>query len=170
MQSASAKVRTAAVILLCGVISSGLQAQSHDSAHHEHMAEMNRRGAEAMGFDQQNATHHFQLSKNGGVIEVSANDPQDKPTLNQIRLHLENQAKQFGNGDFGASEHTHGRVPPGVETMQRLKSDIHYGFQATPAGGKITIESEAPEALAAIHDFLKFQIEDHETGDSTAVH
>jgi hypothetical protein len=36
-------------------------------------------------------------------------------------------------------------------------------------GGRIRIETDSPEALAAIHDFLRFQIKDHETGDPLTV-
>jgi hypothetical protein len=32
-------------------------------------------------------------------------------------------------------------------------------------GGQVSIESNDPIALAAIHDFLRFQITDHGTGD-----
>jgi len=37
--------------------------------------------------------------------------------------------------------------------MQRLKSSVSY-----------TIATTDPTALAAIHKFLRFQIEDHQTG------
>jgi len=160
------------VILAGGLLSQGhppLRAQTHDSDHQHHMAELDRRGGEAMGFDQRTTEHHFRLSKAGGAVEVSAKDPGDQAAIKQIGVHLKMQEKKFGAGDFGASEHTHGRVPPGVETMQRLRSDITYQYQPLKNGGRLRISSTRPEAVNAIHDFLKFQIEDHETGDSTQV-
>jgi hypothetical protein len=36
-------------------------------------------------------------------------------------------------------------------------------------GGHIRIATESPEALAAVHDFLRFQIKDHQTGDPLTV-
>jgi hypothetical protein len=50
--------------------------------------------------------------------------------------------------------------------MKLLKADIHYRYEEIPAGGKVRIESKDPVALAAIHDFLRFQITEHGTGDS----
>jgi hypothetical protein len=162
------------VILAGGLLSEGLPtlplcAQTHDSDHQHHMAELERRGGEAMGFDQRTTEHHFRLSKAGGAVEVSAKDPGDQKVIEEIRAHLKMQEKKFGAGDFGASEHTHGHVPPGVETMQRLRSDITYKYQPLKNGGRLTISSSTPEAVNAIHNFLKFQIDEHETGDSTQV-
>jgi len=34
-----------------------------------------------------------------------------------------------------------------------------------PDGGKVRISTRNHDALNAIHDFLTFQIEDHQTGD-----
>jgi hypothetical protein len=36
-------------------------------------------------------------------------------------------------------------------------------------GGRIRIATESREALAAVHDFLRFQIKDHQTGDPLTV-
>jgi hypothetical protein len=44
-----------------------------------------------------------------------------------------------------------------------------YGYDATDFGGRLRISSGNREAITAVHDFLRFQISDHETGDSTEV-
>jgi hypothetical protein len=49
--------------------------------------------------------------------------------------------------------------------MQRLKGEITYKYEKTERGGRVRITTQNPEALEAIHDFLKFQIADHKTGD-----
>jgi hypothetical protein len=36
-------------------------------------------------------------------------------------------------------------------------------------GGLVRLRTENAEALAAIHEFLRFQIKDHQTGDSLEV-
>jgi hypothetical protein len=72
----------------------------------------------------------------------------------------------FGNGDFSTPMFAHDGVPPGVTTMKLMKSAIHYTYQEIPSGGRVRIESEDPIAVAAIHDFLRSQITDHQTGDS----
>jgi len=41
---------------------------------------MMTRGEAEMGFSQGKTTHHFVMLKDGGVIQVSANDPKDDTT------------------------------------------------------------------------------------------
>ena len=49
--------------------------------------------------------------------------------------------------------------------MKQKKASIEWKFEETEAGGRVRIATKNTEALAAIHEFLRFQIEDHETGD-----
>jgi hypothetical protein len=60
----------------------------------------------------------------------------------------------------------HDQVPPGVLAMQSRKDQIQYRFEESKLGGRVVITSGDPEALAAVHDFLSFQIREHKTGDS----
>ena len=52
-------------------------------SHEEHLkqiakdAELKKRGEAAMGFDQDKATHHFLIQKDGGVIQVTVSDKKD---------------------------------------------------------------------------------------------
>jgi hypothetical protein len=39
----------------------------------------------------------------------------------------------------------------------------------TPNGASVKVSSRNPQAVAAIHDFLKFQIQDHQTGDPLTI-
>jgi hypothetical protein len=73
------------------------------------------------------------------------------------------------NGDFSTPIFIHGGVPPGITTMNLMKSAIRYIYEEMPSGGKVRIKSDDPVAVAAIHDFLRFQITDHQTGDSLEV-
>jgi hypothetical protein len=136
--------------------------------HHDHDA-MNARGEKAMGFSQTATTHHFRLLPDGGYVQVQANLADDTASRDHIRMHLQEQAKKFAGGEFGAPELTHDRVPPGVPQMQKLKSSIRYQYEEIEGGGRLRITSKDPAAVAAIHQFLKFQIEDHKTGDPTEV-
>jgi hypothetical protein len=38
-----------------------------------------------------------------------------------------------------------------------------------PNGARVKVSSQNPKAVAAIHDFLRFQIQDHRTGDSSVI-
>ena len=53
--------------------------------------------------------------------------------------------------------------------MKELKDSIRYSAEPLSDGGRIKIETSSPEGVAAIHDFLRFQIKEHETGDPTTL-
>ncbi len=127
------------------------------------------RGDHAMGFSHETTTHHFHLYQSGGVIEVSADDPKDINSRDQIRMHLSHIVIMFSNGDFNVPMFIHDRNPPGASTMSKLRDQIHYKLEETPLGARIEIVTANKEALSAIHDFLRFQISDHKTGDSVDI-
>jgi hypothetical protein len=110
-------------------------------------------------------THHFFLKQDGGVIQVEANDQKDETNRDNIRMHLGHIARALQSGDFDIPMFVHNTVPPGVPEMKRLQKQIRYIFEETPAGGRVAISTTNAEALAAIHRFLRFQIEEHKTGD-----
>ncbi len=139
------------------------------TAHHDHLAGVNARGDHAMGFSHAKTTHRFRLFPDGGAIEVSANDAADAASRDEIRSHLRTIAKAFAEGVFDVPAAVHDRVPPGVPTMKRRKAEIAYRYEQTERGAVVRITTANRDAVDAIHDFLRFQIEDHRTGDPTAV-
>ncbi len=80
-------------------------------------------------------------------------------------MHLAHIATLFAAGDFNIPMLIHDRVPPGVPAMHKFKSAIKYRYEKTWRGGRVHITTSNPDALAAIHEFLCFQITDHQTGD-----
>jgi hypothetical protein len=168
-------------LLFCATSSTTAQETQKDDAmescplhkqhatEHSHHAAVEKHGDQAMGFPHEATTHHFRLATDGGAIEVTANDAQDKTNAEAIRSHLSHIAIMFGGGDFSTPMFIHDGVPPGVTTMKLLQAKIHYRYEEISAGGRVRIESSDPVALAAIHDFLRFQITDHQTGDSLEV-
>ena len=131
----------------------------------QHSPDVDERGDKAMGFDHTKTTHHFLLKKDGGVIEVSANSADDRSSIGQIQMHLQHIAKAFASGDFAIPMFVHNQVPPGVPVMKRFVAEINYTYEPMQNGARVVINSENSEATAAIHDFLRFQIRDHNTGD-----
>jgi hypothetical protein len=129
------------------------------------MSDMIERGEKGMGFSQTKTTHHFYLSKAGGIIQVEANDEIDQTSRDQIRLHLGHIARMFSEGNFDIPMFVHDQVPPGVPEMKKMKAVISYEFEETKGGGRVRISSSDSQALAAIHNFLRFQITEHKTGD-----
>jgi hypothetical protein len=161
--------RVPAILIAVSVGGSVLLAQEKGSEPSCHHAKVDDRGDHVMGFDHAKTSHHFLLSKSGGSIEASASDPDDVATVEAIRGHFAHIAGMFAEGNFEAPMLIHDRIPPGVPTLKRQKALIEWKFEETPSGGRVRITTKNAEALAAIHEFLRFQIEDHRTGDPTEV-
>ena len=134
--------------------------------HTAHQAVVEHHGDQAMGFPLDKTTHHFRMERDGGAIEVSVNDLNDKANTAAIRSHLAHIATMFGDGNFSAPMFIHDGIPPGVTIMRLLKSGIHYTYEDMAMGGRVRLKSDNPIAVAAIQDFLRFQITEHQTGDS----
>jgi len=138
--------------------------------HEQHMkemhkdAELKKRGALAMGFDQDKTTHHFRATPTGGSIEVGVKDAADAVSRDQIRTHLKEIADAFAKGNFAKPFQTHAEVPPGVPAMQQLKAVIRYKYEETPDGGAVRITTADPDALKAVHEFLAYQGREHHGG------
>ncbi len=137
------------------------------AAHGEHAA-LDHRGDQVMGFGYTQTTHHFLIEKDGGVIQVEANDGADSPSRDQIRSHLSQIAEAFSRGDFAMPKEIHDRILPGVPEMIRLKDALSYRYEDSKRGGRVRITSADPVAIEAVHAFLRAQIEDHRTGDPPA--
>jgi hypothetical protein len=159
---------------------SGLQLSAQDvqscPMHKEHMkeasqhqADVEKHGDEAMGFPHDKTTHHFRLYSDGGAIEVTVNNAKDSQIMDAIRSHLTHIVTMFSNGEFSIPMFVHDQVPPGVPVMKEKRAEISYTFEELPAGRTVRIKTTNPDALKAIHDFLRFQIEDHHTGDTTEI-
>lgn len=119
---------------------------------------------QAMGFPHDKTTHHFRLYSDGGAIEVTANEAKDSQDIQAIQSHLKHIVAMFFQGNFSIPMFVHNLVPPGVSAMKERRGDISYSFEVLTAGGKVRIRTTDPDALKAIHEFLRFQINDHHTG------
>jgi hypothetical protein len=132
-------------------------------------AGVDKRGDQGMGFSHEKTTHHFHLLADGGAIAIQTNESTDAASQEAIRQHLVMIAVKFSHGDFAIPMFIHATVPPGVEEMKRLKAKITYETENTEFGAQMRITTRDAEALTAIHRFLRFQIQDHQTGDSLEV-
>ena len=142
-------------LLLMTLLAAG---QAHDPLH--------ARGAKVMGFDQDKTAHHFYLYDDGGAVDVSVKDASNAKDRDAIRSHLPHIAMMFGEGTFDAPMLVHdSKNVPGTTAMAKLKNRISYKYVETSGGGRVDIVTKDPSALAAVHDFLMFQIKDHKTGD-----
>ena len=151
------------------LLSYGQQPHPVDHSTMDHSKMVQQNGERAMGFSQTQTTHHFLLRKDGGAIQVEANSAEDRDNRDKIRTHLAEIAKEFKKGIFTTPFAVHRVVPPGVPEMDKLKDDITYSYEETDRGARVRITSKNKAALDAIHAFLKFQIEEHKTGDPIAL-
>ena len=160
---------TALLVLFFVLASISIAQQPSVSSQSTRQSGVPERGDHMMGFSHDATTHHFHLLKDGGEIVVTANDPNDRASINEIRTHLNHIVGMFSNGNFNAPMLIHDTNPPGVATMTRLKSDIRYSVSEVPNGAMIRIQTSNPETTDAVHAFLLFQIVDHKTGDAPTI-
>ena len=140
------------------------------AARQDHHGSNDQRGTMVMGFDQARTTHHFLLFNDGGAIEVSVNDAADTKNRDAIRSHLPHIAMMFGGGNFDAPMLVHdAKNVPGTKAMTEHKGAIRYQYVETAKGSLVDIVTSDPTAIAAVHQFLKFQIAEHKTGDPTTL-
>jgi hypothetical protein len=141
--------------------------------HAQHMAaqhtDVDTRGDRVMGFSHETAKHSFRLLADGGAVEVRANDANDGDTIAAIRGHLQEIAKEFAAGKFAKPEEIHARMPDGVDVMKELNQAIAYRYEELERGGRLRMITSDPRGIEAVHRFLRFQIDDHHTGDSGKV-
>ena len=131
----------------------------------DHQAMVNEHGDKVMGFSHEKTTHHFELTYDGGAIDVRANDVRDTESRDQIRSHFRHIAQMFADGNFNAPMLVHNTNVPGTATMSKLKDRLHWALTETPRGARLTVTADNKPALDAVHEFLRFQIQDHQTGD-----
>jgi hypothetical protein len=157
-------MKAAWFILAPLILVAGIAVAQSDANHHAGVVERGENHA-GMGFSQATTTHHFILTNNGGIVQVTANNSKDTKQISTIQMHLKHIAEMFSEGNFSIPHFVHDQTPLGVETMKRLQSSIRYSAETLDNGARVKMETDSPEAVAAIHDFLRFQIKDHETGD-----
>jgi hypothetical protein len=155
-------MKTVAALALC--VATGVTPSATSRAQQPDR-QMLTRGQHAMGFDQTKTTHHFLLKPSGGAIEITANDATDRPSIASIRSHLEHIRGAFAAGNFAMPMFIHGTEPPGAAVLSARRETLTYQVEDIPAGGRLRIATTDVEALKALHDFLKFQIVEHKTGD-----
>jgi hypothetical protein len=146
-------------------------AQAHDGCpmapHAARQAAVDHRHDEATGTSHALTEHHFLLAKDGGSIRLETKDAGETAARDRIREHLRTIRASFAAGDFSLPMQIHEQLPPGAATMKERRAAIQYGYADTDKGGAVAIKTSDRVALAAIHEFLRFQIRDHATGDPT---
>jgi hypothetical protein len=144
-------------------------AQGTSSPADSAFARVQSRGHMAMGVDQYTSTHHFEPLPDGGRISLERNNT-DSAGVAQIRTHMKEIAQAFGRGDFALPGFVHDRNVPGTDVMAARRSRITYQPETLPHGASLRIYSTDSVAVAAIHDFLAFQRQDHRSPHASDSH
>jgi hypothetical protein len=118
------------------------------------------RGHVAMGVDQYTSYHRFEPLPDGGRISLQR-DAGDTAGVAQIRSHMRRIEIAFARGDFALPGLVHARDVPGTAVMAARRSRISYVADTLPGGGQLRLRTSDPSAIAAIHQFLAFQRQDH---------
>ena len=79
-------------------------------------------------------------------------------------------AEAFGRGDFALPGFVHDRDVPGTVVMAARRSRITYTADTLSGGGQVRLQTSDPSAIAAIHEFLAFQRQDHRSTSPGAGH
>jgi hypothetical protein len=138
----------------------------HTAAKH---TAVDQRGDKVMGFSHQTTKHTFRLLADGGAVEVRATKDGDTETLSAIRAHMKEIAGDFKAGNFTKPEEIHAGMPHGVDVMKELGAAVEYRYEELEHGGRVRIVTKDARGIDAVHRFLRFQIDDHHTGDSAKV-
>ncbi len=138
-------------------------------AQQDHHGTLNERGGKVMGVSQEKTTHHFELNQDGGLIEARADDVKDIEVRDQIRTHFQHIARMFAAGNFNAPMLVHAQNVPRTAVMTQQKDNLHWDYEELPRGARLRVVADNKTALDAVHEFLRFQIEDHHTGDCKMV-
>jgi hypothetical protein len=127
------------------------------------------RGHVAMGVDQYTSTHRFEPLPDGGRITL-VREGDDPAGVTRIRAHMVEIAAAFRRGDFTVPGFVHDRTVPGTATMAARRSWISYIADTLPHGGSLRIHSTDSIAISAIHQFLRFQRQDHRSPHAETSH
>ncbi len=122
---------------------------------------MQERGEHVMGVDQYTSAHVFEDLSDGGRVLLDRDDPADTAGIKAIRAHMRDIATAFRAGDFTKPFAVHAQTVPGTSIMTAHRDAISYDVIDRPRGGEVRIRSADPAVVAAIHEFLGFQRQQH---------
>ena len=120
--------------------------------HAEHLRAVQAAQVDArhdtFGMAHDSSHHNFRLFKDGGAIELRANDMDDTAMIDVIRKHLREVDASFVKSDFSTPMFVHGRLPDGLAQMKLLPGRSHTAMKtSTPvaaSGSRPPIRRRSP--------------------------
>lgn len=123
-------------------------------------AALQKRGGMAMGVDQYASEHEFDITSDGGRIELQSKT-EDSLAVSQIRAHMRLIQHAFAAGDFTTPAFVHGHDMPGTRVLTEKRDLISYTYDDLPRGGEVRIATSDSAARKAIREFLTAQRSEH---------
>jgi hypothetical protein len=149
------------ITVWCG-LSALITSPLASAADHSRQSEVSARGAEVMPFELKATTHVFSKTKDGGVQQVIAKNPQDSKQIHLIRGHLQEIAAQFKKTNFSGPAHIHGALMPGLLELRKAKpGEIGINYKDLPDGGQIRYSTSNTTLVTALHRWFDAQLSDH---------
>ena len=126
-------------------------------------AQVERRGATVMPFDQNATMHRFTHTTGGGVETITANDPNDTDQIALVQEHLTHERDLFAAGNFSDPMAIHGVEMPGIHDLQggAAAGRITITYAAMPNGARLTYAATDPTLIDALHAWFDAQLMDH---------
>jgi hypothetical protein len=152
---------TSRVVLISIFVVAGCSRVEDGKVSDTGFAEVQRRGQTVMGVDQYTSKHVFEDLPDGGRIVLDRDDATDTADVQTIRAHMRVIEAAFQRGDFTLPGIVHAQAVPGTRVMADKRAVISYRVLDRPRGAEVRIQSADPVAVAAVHEFLKFQRSDH---------
>lgn len=128
--------------------------------------ELNSRFSKTLGIDIDKVAQHYYLVRAGGVIELTAKDPNDTSTVKAIQKYLDMQKDLFEKGKNESENEVHGKVPDGAPVLKKMRNEITFYSGKTDEGGVLRMFTTNEQAKQAVYEFIKFEIGEHNTGDA----
>ena len=97
-------------------------------------------------------TQVFQKTTDGGIQQVTANDPKDQTRVATIRKDLEAEAARFGTGDYSGTL--------AVKYLAKLKpGEISIIYRNVGNGAAVDYKGNDAAGVSAVHDWIDAQID-----------
>ena len=124
-----------------------------------------QRASRVTGIDSDRVQRHFYVLKNGGAIEITAKDANDEATIKAIRTWLKKESDFFTKGNYESAAAIYGKAPESTIQLKKLRDEVNFAMVQEDNGAVLRMLTVNPQAKAAIHEYLKFQIDQLGTGD-----
>ena len=127
---------------------------------------------EPIHYDRHRVVHHFYLYPDGGIMTLAVADPSDTETRKAVRAYVQRVSQLMVGGNLARLREQFGEGVPGLDRIAEArarKATLTVRSSAPDEGSHIIFTTADPQVLQGLHEFLRFQINDLNTGDSPDV-